>query len=49
MNLKITRRQFINSINCRVRYSKRVISAHLKRGAAVRLNESLKIEQQDKH
>jgi hypothetical protein len=32
-----------------VRYSEQVIALHLKPGAAVRLNESLKIEQKDKH
>jgi len=36
-------------INCKVRYSEQVIALYLKPGAAVRLNESLKIEQQNKH
>ena len=35
--------------NCKVRYGEQVIALHLKPGAAVRLNKSLKIVQQNKH
>lgn len=39
----------ITGTNCKVRYGEQVIALHIKPGVAVRLNERLKIEQQDKH